>query len=291
VNPANWTVHSGTWTVSGGILSTSSANARLDCAYAPSVPWVLGNGYYPSGFPFDMYQMLGGIYRVYLGTTSDYVELNFNGTALQLQITFHVGGTVYPTTNIPIGGTSGSPVGFNICFTSSSIKLDCNLDSPVPASAFVPVGPTGTYFGIGTGATTVACYWDTIGIYKLGNGINQCPTCRLCQWCSGQTPYEWQAVVTGTASSGCSVDGTYILKSDGEFTSGCNWNYVSGALSAALSLVYGGWSFLINNTSTCGAYGPLNFTSSVTGPFDCTATKTITLGSAQVVLTPLQLVA
>lgn len=181
-----WAVDSGTWTQTAaggtgpnGQFSTSSTNAKIHAlTTAPSLPFLA-----------TMDVEIGPIYRMYFGSGSDYVELNTTSGDAH----FNVGGIAGSTITFAGGcGFGGGTVSVSLLITSTYAYLQ------IPSVIATCDGPyfliwngsiSGTYFGIGTGAT--GGQWVASGSPAVEIQSRACCAsafCQFCDFCNGSMP-------------------------------------------------------------------------------------------------------
>ncbi len=248
LRPLTWNVDSGTWTVASNVLSTSSASAQINLL--PSAGAALNALKAPFLMQACVSLAAGCDYRFYCG--GNYVDILCYNISSNPYVTIKlVVNGVTVTVPLALAGGFGTYT-IAICWTTSGVVvnayLNANSNVGFAASTNEGLSSSATWGpGVGTGpSNTATCnFYGLIGVgpeepvvgFSLSRmgiaGYNTsgipitCPGCPGCTVCSGTTPAEWQAVVSGTNLHDAGFNGTYILVGGASFAAGspCQWNY------------------------------------------------------------------
>ncbi len=248
LRPLTWNVDSGTWTVASNVLSSSSASAQINLL--PSAGAALNALKAPFLQQVSVYLATGCQYRFYCG--GNYLELDCTTVGGNLFVT----GTLrVNSVSVTVSSYSISNPGYYtvaICWNVGSVVAEIFYNSLGSEPVFVlmtneGLGSSATWgpgLGTGPGNTGTCKFYGLLGVglspvvgfvlartgitgYNVSGIPITCPGCPACAFCSGATPAEWEAVVTGATGAEAALNGTYILVGgpDNGSPGQCYWQY------------------------------------------------------------------
>jgi hypothetical protein len=231
----DYTTVSGTFTVSGGELNTSSANAtiRTNAAASAAATAVVAQADITCATTSD----IGRVYIAYTDATH-YVCAELQPGATNGTIKIIKDGATLATSTVN-GYTSGT-LTVGICYALGYITATAGVYS---ASSITSVTVASKYAALGTGAGISSVKFDNFTFKKHHHDVSSCPNCFPSSACSScivnTTPIEVQITYTGVANGFCTncenLNQTFLASRNDAFDP-CIWQLSSAARVCASSV-------------------------------------------------------
>jgi hypothetical protein len=233
-----WNQRSGSWSISSGVLSTSSSNAVLTCN--TGYP---GGGFHNHVIEVSLKASTGNRSRIifsYNAGAYNYVEVYWNGASSIVYIKTSAGATI--ATSVSQSFTNGTSYTFRVCVTATSAIVIWGASSALSGTATSST----TTVGLGTGTTSAALTFDGFSFEKHHSDNSTCKSCGAppCGGCLLSAPAlvyaSFENVHDGSVGScieSCRLFNTTLFECVYNYTGStsvsCNWRASLPGLSCA----------------------------------------------------------